>query len=180
MLNKKISAIIGSSVVITSLLVPQSTLAAESTETVPLEEGSLIPSNGVNSTTSAYEQIITPMYIPVTVNKPIKYKGVLTASQLKTVIDHYTLRSSQLDAINALTSLVNVSQGISDTFTAIKTIDTGISVASPVGIERMKKAYYTGENYYYVAVYASGVAPSLSIEVMGVYSKSRIDITYQK
>ncbi|MBT2571991.1 hypothetical protein [Planococcus sp. ISL-110] len=98
---------------------------------------------------------ITPMATVVRVDKPIAAKGTVTNYQLGQLINHYENYSSWLSAVNT----VLYAGGVSSPAGVANSLATSFGGD---GIAQIREAYYSGQNMYWVSVYASGVNPSLT------------------
>ncbi|WP_170006244.1 hypothetical protein [Bacillus fonticola] len=107
-----------------------------------------------NPETGPGDDLISPNAIVVYVDEPIADKGTVSNYQIGQMIESYESGATWLNAINTILYAGGVTSpaGVVNSLASLFAGD----------IDRLREAYYSGHNMYWVATYASGVDPSLT------------------
>jgi len=106
-------------------------------------------------------------YTVIEVDKPIKHQGYLSNKVLNDMKDRQSKQMAILDIIEA--AAIPTGGGVS----------IAVAKAFNSGPTKLAEAALTGDHAYVVTVYASGVAPSLSVITYIYYTKQTLRFVYQ-
>lgn len=115
------------------------------------------------------DTLIEPLngYTVIEVDKPIKHQGYLNNTVLNQMKDRQSLQMAILDIIEA--AAIPTGGGVS----------IAVAKAFNAGPTKLAEAAIKGDHAYVVTVYASGVAPSLSVITYIYYTKQTLRFVYQ-
>jgi len=114
------------------------------------------------------DTLIEPFgYTEIEVDKPIKHQGYLGNKVLNDMKDRQSKQMAILDIIEA--AAIPTGGGVS----------IAVAKAFNAGPTKLAEAALTGDHAYVVTVYASGVAPSLSVITYIYYTKQTLRFVYK-